>query len=80
MRDVGAEIGYTWNVGFPIVVNVGIFNGSGLTNQKDYWTKGNSAKDENVMIVSGRNVYDAFGRVAKSFYPTTEGTGSKSTK
>ena len=31
------------------------------------------------MIVSGRNVYDAFGRVAKSFYPTTEGTGSKST-
>ncbi len=31
---------YTWNVGFPIVVNAGIFNGSGLTNQKDYWTKG----------------------------------------
>ena len=29
--------------------------------------------------VSGRNVYDAFGRVAKAFYPTTEGTGSKST-
>ena len=35
-----AEIGYTWNVGFPIVVNAGIFNGSGLTNQKDYWAKG----------------------------------------
>ena len=31
------------------------------------------------MIVSGRTVYDAFGRVAKAFYPTTEGTGSKST-
>ena len=31
------------------------------------------------MIVSGRNVYDAFGRVARAFYPTTEGTGSKST-
>ena len=31
------------------------------------------------MIVSGRNMYDAFGRVAKAFYPTTEGTGSKST-
>ena len=42
-------------------------------------SKGNSAKDENVMIVSGRNVYDAFGRVSKSFYPTTEGNGSKST-
>ena len=42
-------------------------------------SKGSSAKDENVMIVSGRNVYDAFGRVEKAFYPTTEGTGSKST-
>ena len=42
-------------------------------------SKGSSAKDENVMIVSGRNVYDAFGRVAKAFYPTTEGTESKST-
>ena len=31
------------------------------------------------MIVSGRNVYDAFGRVAKAFYPTKEGIGSKST-
>ena len=40
VRDVGAEIGYTWNVGFPIVVNAGVFNGSGLTNQKDFWTKG----------------------------------------
>ncbi len=39
VRDVGAELGYTWNVGFPIVVNAGIFNGSGLTNQKDFWTK-----------------------------------------
>ena len=38
-----------------------------------------ASKDENVMIVSGRNMYDAFGRVAKAFYPTTEGTGSKST-
>ena len=40
VRDVGAEVGYTWNVGFPIVVNAGVFNGSGLTHQKDYWTTG----------------------------------------
>ena len=40
VRDVGAEVGYTWNVGFPIVLNAGVFNGSGLTSQKDYWTKG----------------------------------------
>jgi RHS repeat-associated protein len=39
--------------------------------------KGSGASDQNVMIVSGRNVYDAFGRVAKAYYPTTEGMGSK---
>ena len=39
--------------------------------------KGSGASDENVMIVSGRNVYDAFGRVAKAYYPTTESMGSK---
>lgn len=40
-------------------------------------SKGSGASDQTVMIVSGRNVYDAFGRVAKSYYPVTEGTGSK---
>ena len=40
-------------------------------------SKGSGASDQNVMIVSGRNVYDAFGRVAKAYYPTTEGMGSK---
>ena len=39
--------------------------------------KGSAPKDETVMIVSGRNVYDAFGRVAKAYYPTTEALGSK---
>lgn len=38
VRDVGARLGYTFNVGFPIVVEAGIYNGSGLTNQKDFWT------------------------------------------
>lgn len=41
--------------------------------------KGSAPKDENVMIVSGRNVYDAFGRVAKAYYPVTEALGSKTT-
>ena len=36
-------------------------------------------KDETVMIVSGRNVYDAFGRVAKAYYPVTEAVGNKTT-
>ena len=40
---------------------------------------GSASEAENVMIVSGRNVYDAFGRVAKAYYPTTEALGSKTT-
>ena len=40
-------------------------------------SNGSAPKDETVMIVSGRNVYDAFGRVAKSYYPITEALGSK---
>ena len=39
VRDVGAALGYTFNVGFPVVLEAGLFNGSGLTNQKDFWTK-----------------------------------------
>ena len=39
VRDVGAALGYTINAGFPIILEAGLFNGSGLTNQKDYWTK-----------------------------------------
>ncbi len=38
VRDVGGAIGYSFNAGFPIKVEAGIFNGSGLTNQKDFWT------------------------------------------
>lgn len=30
--------GYTIQAGFPIVLEAGLFNGSGLTNQKDFWT------------------------------------------
>ncbi|WP_298454106.1 porin [uncultured Prevotella sp.] len=38
VRDVGAALGYSFNVGFPIKLQAGMFNGSGLTNQKDFWT------------------------------------------
>ncbi len=38
VRDVGAAIGYDFNVGFPIKLEAGVFNGSGLTDQKDFWT------------------------------------------
>lgn len=38
VRDVGATLGYRLNAGLPIVLEAGLFNGSGLTGQKDYWT------------------------------------------
>lgn len=38
VRDVGARLGYTFHAGFPIIVEAGMYNGSGLTNQKDFWT------------------------------------------
>ncbi len=39
VRDVGATLGYKFNNGCPIILEGGLFNGSGLTNQKDFWTK-----------------------------------------
>jgi len=38
VRDVGARLGYVFNVGIPITVEAGVYNGSGLTDQKDFWT------------------------------------------
>ena len=39
VRDVGAAFGYNINAGIaPMMIEAGLFNGSGLTNQKDYWT------------------------------------------
>lgn len=38
VRDVGATVGARFDVGFPIVLEAGLFNGSGLTEQKDFWT------------------------------------------
>ncbi len=40
VRDVGAMVGYQFHAGVPVVLQAGLFNGSGLTGQKDYWTKG----------------------------------------
>lgn len=38
VRDVGATLGYKFNPLFPITIEFGVFNGSGLTNQKDFWS------------------------------------------
>ena len=39
VRDVGLTLGYKIDGRLPIVLDAGLFNGSGLTNQKDFWTK-----------------------------------------
>lgn len=40
IRDVGAMMALDFNMGVPARIEAGLFNGSGLTGQKDYWTKG----------------------------------------
>lgn len=39
VRDVGLALQYTVKGNMPLTLQGGVFNGSGLTNQKDYWTK-----------------------------------------
>ncbi|MCD8290821.1 MAG: OprO/OprP family phosphate-selective porin [Prevotella sp.] len=57
VRDVGASIGYSFNVGFPIIIQLGMFNGSGLTNQKDFWTNNiNFTAKAQFMLPRGFNV------------------------
>lgn len=38
VRDVGAAVSWTFGNSVPVTLEGGIFNGSGLTGQKDYWT------------------------------------------
>lgn len=38
VRDVGASASWTFGQATPITLEGGIFNGSGLTNQKNFWT------------------------------------------
>ncbi len=57
VRDVGATVGYSFNVGFPIILQAGMFNGSGLTNQKDFWTnKVNFSAKAQFMLPRGFNI------------------------
>lgn len=38
VRDVGATLGYKIDGSLPLTLQAGVFNGSGLTDQKDFWT------------------------------------------
>lgn len=39
VRDVGLTVGYNFKLGIPMRIEGGVFNGSGLTNQVDFWTR-----------------------------------------
>lgn len=57
VRDVGATLGYSFNVGIPIILQAGMFNGSGLTNQKDFWTNNiNFSAKAQFLIPRGFNI------------------------
>jgi hypothetical protein len=57
VRDVGATIGCNANVGWPLVIEAGMFNGSGLTNQKDFWSSSvNFCAKLQAFIPNGFNV------------------------
>lgn len=38
IRDVGLAVAWTFYDNMPITLEGGVFNGSGITNQKDFWT------------------------------------------
>lgn len=57
VRDVGAMAGYSFNVGVPITIEGGLFNGSGLTDQKDFWTNNmNFSVKGQVFLPHGFNI------------------------
>jgi len=57
VRDVGAKIGYKSDTSIPITYEIGAYNGSGLTNQKDFWTKNiNFSTKLKIDIPNGFNV------------------------
>ncbi len=57
VRDVGAAIGWTFSGNTPVTIEGGIFNGSGLTNQKNFWTSNyNFSVKTQTMIAKHFNV------------------------
>ncbi len=57
IRDVGAKVRYDFRMGFPVIVEAGLYNGSGLTSQKDYWTNGtNFSTKVQALLPCGMNV------------------------
>lgn len=63
VRDVGAAVSYTLFEKCPLTLEAGIFNGSGLTDQKNFWTSDyNFSFKAQTMIARRFNVTAGFQR------------------
>ena len=67
VRDVGCMLAYNTRIGFPITLEAGIYNGSGLTNQKDFWTNSiNFSAKASMFLPCGLNVVLSAQRIKPS--------------
>ena len=57
VRDVGAQLSWNFGQEVPVEITAGLFNGSGLTGQKDFWTDNiNFSAKAQVELPHGFNV------------------------
>jgi len=56
VRDVGFTVGYTLPTNIPITVEGGLFNGSGLTNQKEWHKEVNYSAKAQFLFTKGLNL------------------------
>lgn len=56
VRDVGLTLGYTFPTDMPVIVEGGIYNGSGLTNQKEWHKEINYSAKAQFLFTKGVNL------------------------
>lgn len=56
VRDVGLTVGYTFDTDMPITLEGGFFNGSGLTNQKEWHKEVNYSAKAQFLFTKGLNL------------------------
>ena len=56
VRDVGLTLGYTLPTELPITLEGGIYNGSGLTNQKEWHKEVNYSAKAKMLLTKGMNL------------------------
>ncbi|WP_455498303.1 porin [Coprobacter sp.] len=56
VRDVGATVCYQLKKNFPLIIEAGLFNGSGLTNQKEWHKEMNYSIKAQFFFIKGLNI------------------------